>query len=81
MFSFLTSLTVSQEFERFEVVFGPFPVSLGDARWIIHRLFHKVHTQESHMKYRFAELGITFNIHFSIDDESNIKFDDDSMIG
>ena len=33
------------------------------------------------MKCSFAELGITSNIHPLVDDESNMRVDDDSMIG
>ena len=32
------------------------------------------------MTYSFVELKITSNPHFSIDDESNMKIDDDFMI-
>ena len=45
------------------------------------QFFHEVHIQKGHMKYSFAQLGITSNIHFLIDNESNMKVDNDSMIG
>ena len=33
------------------------------------------------MEYSFVELGITSNIHTSVENESNMKVDDNSMIG
>ena len=33
------------------------------------------------MKYSFVELGITSNIHPLVENESNMKVHDDSMIG
>ena len=33
------------------------------------------------MKYSFVELGIISNIHPSVENESNMKVDEDSMMG
>ena len=33
------------------------------------------------MKYSFVELGIISNIHTSVENESNMEVDEDSMMG
>ena len=42
---------------------------------------HRLPPPSSVTKHSFAELGITSNVHPLVGDESNMKVDDDSMIG
>ena len=51
-----------------------------DRRYMISTILSHL-TQECHMKYSFAELGIISNIHTSVEDESKMKVDDYSMTG
>ena len=42
----------------------------GGLSTVFFQFFHEVHVQEGHIKYLFAELGVTSNIDFPVDDES-----------
>ena len=75
---YLTRSKVSDKSWEREVNYSPF--SLFN--------FFRVHIRKSHMKYSFAELGITSNIHPSAlvdislgNDENDMKVDENSMIG